>query len=55
MFQIFKMVNEAMKISQWSGTIYKWVPPQGNIKMPRIQNHVLGFILYDVLFFTLVM
>ncbi len=32
MFQIFKMVNEAMKISRWSGTIYKWVPPQENVK-----------------------
>jgi len=33
--------------------IYKWVPSQENVKMPRIQNH-LGHIWYDVLLFTFV-
>jgi hypothetical protein len=38
----------------WMGwNIYKWVPPQENVKMPRIQNH-FGHIWYDVLLFILV-
>jgi len=36
---------------EWN--IYKLIPPQENVKMPRIQNH-LGHILYDVLLFTFV-
>jgi hypothetical protein len=36
---------------EWN--IYKWVPSQENVKMPRIQNH-LGHIWYDVLLFTFV-
>jgi hypothetical protein len=32
--------------------IYKRIPPQENVKMPRIQNR-LGHIWYDVLLFTL--
>jgi hypothetical protein len=38
-------------LMEWN--IYKWVPSQGNVKMPRIQNH-LGHIWYDVLLFTFV-
>jgi len=33
--------------------IYKWVPPQENVKMPKIQNH-FGHIWYDVLLFIFV-
>jgi hypothetical protein len=33
--------------------IYKRVPSQENVKMPRIQNH-LGHIWYDVLLFIFV-
>jgi hypothetical protein len=36
---------------EWN--IYKQVPPQENVKMPKIQNH-FGHIWYDVLLFTLV-
>jgi hypothetical protein len=36
---------------EWN--IYKRVPSQKNVKMPRIQNH-LGHIWYDVLLFTFV-
>jgi len=36
---------------EWN--IYQWVPPQENVKKPRIQNH-LGHIWYDVLLLTLV-
>jgi hypothetical protein len=36
---------------EWN--IYKRVPSQENVKMPRIQNH-LGHIWYDVLLFTFV-
>jgi hypothetical protein len=36
---------------EWN--IYKQVPPQENVKMPRIQNH-FGHIWYDVALFTLV-
>jgi hypothetical protein len=38
-------------LMEWN--IYKWVPSQENVKMPRIQNH-LGHIWYDVLLFTFV-
>ncbi len=37
---------------EWN--IYKWVPSQEKIKMPRIQNH-FSHIWYDVLLFTFVM
>jgi hypothetical protein len=33
--------------------IYKRVPPQENVKMPKIQNH-FGHIWYDVILFTFV-
>jgi hypothetical protein len=36
---------------EWN--IYKWLPPQENVKMLRIQNH-LGHIWYDVLLFIFV-
>jgi hypothetical protein len=36
---------------EWN--IYKHVPSQENVKMPRIQNH-LGHIWYDVLLFIFV-
>jgi hypothetical protein len=36
---------------EWN--IYKWVPSQENVKMPRIHNH-LRRIWYDVLLFTFV-
>jgi hypothetical protein len=36
---------------EWN--IYKQVPSQKNVKMPRIQNH-LGHIWYDVLLFIFV-
>jgi hypothetical protein len=36
---------------EWN--IYKRVPPQDNVKMPRIQNH-LDNIWYDVLLFTFI-
>jgi hypothetical protein len=36
---------------EWN--IYKRVPSQENVKMPRIQNH-LGHIWYDVLLFIFV-
>ncbi len=35
---------------EWN--IYKWVLPQENVKISRIQNH-LNHIWYDVLLFTL--
>jgi hypothetical protein len=36
---------------EWN--IYNRVPPQENVKMPRIQNH-LDHIWYDVLLFILI-
>jgi hypothetical protein len=36
---------------EWN--IYKWVPPQENLKILRIQNH-FDHIWYDVVLFTLV-
>ncbi len=38
-------------LMEWN--IYKRVPSQENVKMPRIQNH-LGHIWYDVLLFIIV-
>ncbi len=38
-------------LMEWN--IYKQVPSQENVKMPRIQNH-LGHIWYDVLLFIFV-
>jgi len=38
-------------LMEWK--IYKWIPSQENVKMPRIQNH-LDHISYDVLLFTFV-
>jgi hypothetical protein len=43
--------NHEDSLMEWN--IYKWVPSQENVKMPRIQNH-LGHIWYDVLLFTFV-
>jgi hypothetical protein len=36
---------------EWN--IYKHVPSQKNVKMPRIQNHI-GHIWYDILLFIFV-
>jgi hypothetical protein len=36
---------------EWN--IYKLVPSQENVKMPKIQNHI-GHIWYDVILFTFV-
>jgi hypothetical protein len=43
--------NHEDSLMVWN--IYKQVPPQENVKMPRIQNH-LGHIWYDVLLFILI-
>ncbi len=43
--------NHEDSLMEWN--IYKWVPSQKNVKMPRIQNH-LSHIWYDVLLFTFV-
>jgi len=48
--QISKFLNgdwsHEDSLMEWNN--YKWVPPQENVKMPRIQNH-LSHIWYDVI------
>ncbi len=43
--------NHEDSLMEWN--IYKWIPSQENVNMPRIQNH-LGHIWYDVLLFIFV-
>ncbi len=53
--QISKFLNgeRSHENSPMEWNIYKRVPSQENVKMPRIQNH-LGHIWYDVLLFIFV-
>jgi hypothetical protein len=52
--QASKILNDEQnhEDSPMEWKIYKQVPPQKNVKMPRIQNH-LNHIWYDVLLFIL--
>ncbi len=53
--QILEFLNgeQSHEDSLMKWNIYKRVPSQENVKMPRIQNH-LGHIWYDVLLFIFV-
>ncbi len=53
--QILEFLNgeRSHEDSPMEWNIYKWIPPQENVKMLRIQNY-LSHIWYDVLLFTLV-